>query len=77
MKIQESKPRTRTRIETRTKETSRAARRMGEQEPAEAQEWRGRDPKDSELRLCWLTRAETPVEGLSRSDVQLDGRRWA
>lgn len=78
MKIEESKPRTRTRIETRTKETSRAARRMqGGQEPVETRESCGRDPKDSELCLCWLTRAETPVEGLSRSDVQLDGRRWA
>ena len=35
------------------------------------------DPKDSELCLCWPKPGEILAEGLSRSDVQLDGRTWA
>lgn len=35
------------------------------------------DPKDSELCLRGLKGGESSLEGLSRSDVQLDGGTWA
>jgi len=38
---------------------------------------RGCDPKGSELCLAWPKAAETPLEGLSGSDVQIDRASWA
>lgn len=35
------------------------------------------DPKDSELCLRGPKGGESSLEGLSRSDVQLDGGTWA
>jgi len=78
VKVQGRTPRTRTRIETRTKETTAPARRTAiGWESRATDEWVRWAPKDSELCLCWRKHAEMRVDGLSRSDVQLDGRTWA
>lgn len=59
-----------TRLETRTKETTAAS--------CAERGWMQRsDPKDSELCLRGLKGGESSLEGLSRSDVQLDGGTWA
>lgn len=58
------------RLETRTKETTAALF-------CESAGMLWSDPKDGELCLYRWKEGESSLDDLSRSDVQLDGVRWA